>query len=147
MSFEREKARHGEATPKRAMRENTAGNAMVLSQEHFNLINKEGQGRIASLLGRGQEAALSQAELERITGLPRRTIRRMIEAERQALVPILSDENGYYMPDDEAEAARFISGMRRRAHEILNNARCVEKAIEQAQFTGNLFDQGETACK
>ena len=84
--------------------------------------------------------ALSQAELERITGLPRRTIRKMIEAERQDLIPILSDETGYFMPDDEAEAARFISGMRRRAHEILNNARCVEKAVERAQFTGNLFE-------
>lgn len=139
--------RHGEATPQRAERDNTTDNAVILPQEHFTRIRHAGQGRIEALLGRGQEAALSQAELERITGLPRRTIRRMIEAERQALVPILSDENGYYMPDDEAEAARFISGMRRRAHEILNNARCVERAIEQAQFAGNLFDQGEAVCK
>lgn len=138
--YENEEARYGEATPQRAERDNTTDNAVILPQEHFTRIRPAGQGRIEALLGRGQEAALSQAELERITGLPRRTIRRMIEAERRDLIPILSDDCGYFLPKYIEEAAYFITSMRRRANEILNTAKCVEKAIEQAQFTDNLFD-------
>lgn len=138
--YEHEETRHGEATPQRAERDNTTDNAVILPQEHFTRIRHAGQGRIEALLGRGQEAALSQAELERITGLPRRTIRRMIEEERRNLIPILSDDSGYYMPKYISEAAYFVTSMRRRANEILNTAQCVEKAIEQAQFMDNLFD-------
>lgn len=88
-----------------------------------------GRGTIASLLGRGSGAALSRRELEKLTGLDGRTVRRIIETERRSGIPVLSDcREGYYLPADELERAAFVASMRRRAEEILRTAAAVEAA-------------------
>lgn len=88
-----------------------------------------GRGTIASLLGRGSGAALSRQELEALTGMDGRTVRRLIEFERRSGTPILSDcSAGYYLPADEREADTFVRSMRRRAEEILRTASAVEAA-------------------
>ena len=87
------------------------------------------RGVIARLLGRGSEAALTRRELEALTGMDGRTVRRIIETGRRSGIPILSDcREGYYLPADERETAAFVRSMRARAAEIWRTAAAVEAA-------------------
>ena len=87
-----------------------------------------GKALVSSFLLSGRENAIPRRELERLTGLDGRTVRLMIERERRAGTPVLSDSsNGYYLPADYAERAAFVRSMRRRALEILKTARAVEE--------------------
>lgn len=87
------------------------------------------RGTIASLLGRGSGAALSRQELEKLTGMDGRTVRRLIETERRSGTAILSDNHsGYFLPEDERETAAFVRSMRARAAEIWRTAAAVEAA-------------------
>ncbi len=73
------------------------------------------------------ENGLLLRELEAVTGMNRREIRRQIQQERLCGVPILSDcTYGYFLASSEEETARFTRSMRRRAKEILRVARAVE---------------------
>lgn len=84
-------------------------------------------GTISELLLYGRENAIPRRELERLTGLDGRTVRLMIEAERQAGTPILSDcSTGYYLPGNEREWAEFVCFMQRRTGEIMRTAQAIE---------------------
>lgn len=84
---------------------------------------------IAALLNPGQAHAVTLRDLESMTGLDGRTVRRMIAAERRAGAAILSDnESGYYLPASEEEKARFVRSMRHRAGEIMRAADAVERS-------------------
>lgn len=86
--------------------------------------------RVADLLSHGQDTTITRHDLENMTGLDGRTLRGVIQQARLNGTPILSDcRHGYYLPDDEVEAERFVKSMRRRASEILKVARAVEKAM------------------
>ena len=53
----------------------------------------------------------------------------MIQAEQLRGIPILSNnQDGYFLPGDEAERADFVRSMRHRADEIHRVAEAVEKA-------------------
>ncbi len=87
------------------------------------------EGPISSLLSPGQENAVPLKHLETITGWDNRTIRRIIEDERRAGVPILPDNvTGYFTAASDEEKARFVSSMRHRAAEILKTAAAIERA-------------------
>lgn len=83
---------------------------------------------IADYLQRGRNNAIPLHWLEKQTGTPSRTIRRMIAKERLAGVPILSDANcrGYWLADSESEKVQFVRQMRSRAKEINRAADAVE---------------------
>ena len=84
---------------------------------------------IADYLGRGQQNAISLRRLSAMIGENPRSVRKEIEVERRRGVPVLSDNlNGYFLPENEAEARRFVKSMRGRAHEILTTAAAVEAA-------------------
>lgn len=84
---------------------------------------------IADYLACGHENAKGLRELMRITGMNNRTVRRMIELERRAGCPILSDNiNGYYLPESEEEVERCVLSMRHRAQEICRTADAIERA-------------------
>lgn len=84
-------------------------------------------GIVSELLLHGQENAIPRRELESLTGWSGRMVRLMIEKERRAGIPILSDSaNGYYLPGNSAERAQFVRSMRNRAAEILRTAQAVE---------------------
>ena len=90
----------------------------------------DGSGRqgICRFLSCGQGNALLRRELEKITGLSGRDIRLIVEAERRAGVPILSDSrHGFFLPASDDEVRRFLRSMRHRAHEILTTAAAVER--------------------
>ena len=71
---------------------------------------------------------LTLRELEALTGLDGRTIRRMIELERRDGVPIVSDcKRGYWIGNSD-EVQHFVRSMRRRAAEIVKTAEAIEDA-------------------
>lgn len=85
-------------------------------------------GIVSELLLHGQQNAIPRRELESLTGWSGRMVRLMIEKERRAGIPILSDNaNGYYLPGNSAERAQFVRSMRNRAAEILKTAAAVEE--------------------
>ena len=97
----------------------------------FNFITAApaGQGKIASLLGTGQGAALTIKDLCRITGCDNRTVRLAIQRERLEGMPICSDNaNGYYLPANDAERAACVRSLRHRASEISRVASALERA-------------------
>ena len=88
-----------------------------------------GQPKIAVLLSMGRENATPLRHLERLTALPGRDVRRRIELERRAGVPILSDnQKGYFLPDNPEEQSECVRSLRHRADEILKTAQAIEKA-------------------
>ena len=87
---------------------------------------------IADYLGRGQRNAIPLRRLSAMIGENPRSVRKEIEVERRRGVPVLSDNlNGYFLPENEAEARRFVKSMRGRAHEILTTAAAVEAAYAE----------------
>lgn len=137
-----EKTRSDATTPERA----EAGNADGLSPAS-NCTTKG--GGIASLLLEGPENALTLRNLERLTALDGRTIRRQIEAERRRGTPILSDcKNGYYLPACDYDRQRFVGQMRGRAREILKTARAVEQGgTNLDQLTIEALENSGAGCE
>ena len=82
---------------------------------------------IHDLLHTGAENGVTLRDLENLTKQDSRAIRKQIEAERRAGVPILADsKNGYFLPGTEGEKARCVKQMRGRAREILRTAEAIE---------------------
>lgn len=70
------------------------------------------------------------------TGSPdgprRRTVRLMIEHERRAGVPVLSDNSkGYFLPETDQETVACVRSLRHRAGEILRTAAALERTVPQ----------------
>lgn len=79
---------------------------------------KNAQG-ISSLLLRGEVNALPLAELERLTGLDRREIRRRIQRERGAGACIcINNRDGYFLAETVTERDACVRSMRHRAAEV-----------------------------
>ena len=79
----------------------------------------------------GADHALPLRQLEQMTGLPGRDLRRRIEAARIAGEPILSDGNGYFLAENQHEVTQFVTSMNRRAKRIQAVAAAVERiAVE-----------------
>ena len=90
------------------------------------------QGAISRLLLHGQANALPRRELEALTGLDGRTVRLMIEQERRAGVPVLSNcTGGYYLPGNDQETVACVRSLRHRAGEILRTAAAIERTVPQ----------------
>lgn len=124
-------ARAGVAAPERAEAGKTFGSTSPIY--NYRPVEAHSQLSISEFLGRGQDAAITRRDLERLTGLDGRTIRIVIERERRRGVPILSScnsrKNGYFLASNEMETAQFVQSMRRRAHEIIKTANAVEGGV------------------
>ena len=86
------------------------------------------QMRIADLLLKGSENALSLRHIKQLVNLPGRETRKQIQLEREQHIPIVSDHNGYDLAETERERDRFVRGMKRRAAEIVKVAEAVGEA-------------------
>lgn len=92
------------------------------------------QGFIADLLSAGGGNAVPLSHLIMLTGWDARDVRRQIERERRAGVPICADnKTGYFLPTCELERDRCVQSMRHRAEEIQVTAECIA--------AGKLFDE------
>ena len=88
---------------------------------------RSASGIVVELLSYGQQNAIPRRELESLTGWSGRMVRLMIEKERRAGIPILTDNaNGYFLAENPAELEQFVQSMRNRAAEILKTAQAVE---------------------
>lgn len=127
-STKRKKALSMTAITERAIGTAACSRAAI-SHLDFNTAVVDRQATIADLLCKGQQNAVPLRDLCSLTGLDGRTVRNRISAERMRGVPILSDNaNGYFLPSNTEEKARFVRSMRHRAQEILRAADAVEKA-------------------
>lgn len=86
--------------------------------------------RVSDFLLRGRANAMPMRHLRDLLHIPPRKVRLMIRRERLEGVPILESshplDGGYFLPGDEAEQARCIQEMRRRAAEIIETADAIE---------------------
>ena len=84
---------------------------------------------IYRLLRQGADNATPRRRLANLTGLRERDLRRLIEKERRAGIPILSnDRDGYYLPANAGEVKRFLESMYRRADSIRQTADAIRNA-------------------
>ena len=126
-----ENARDGEATPRRAKERAKAGELCggYVPASDNTTPRGVGQVTISGFLSRGAVNAVTLRQLERVTGLDGRTVRRLIERERREGIPILSDcSDGYYLPICEMERDRCVQSLRHRAGEILRTADALARA-------------------
>lgn len=84
-------------------------------------------GPISRFLSEGQQNAVPLRALEGLVGESGRAVRLLIERERRAGVPILSDNRtGYFLPANDEERDRFVRSMLNRSREIERTAHAVE---------------------
>ena len=104
--------------------------ADTTSQNHCTADQERAQaGYISQFLLAGAGQGLHLRDLVKTTRLSEREVRQMIQAEQLRGIPILSNnQDGYFLPGDEAERADFVRSMRHRADEIHRVAEAVEKA-------------------
>lgn len=119
---EKEIARPAVGAAERTEGENAASNFRV----NCTAGNPARQLKISDFLGIGAETGLTIRDLERMTGKPGREIRREIQQERLAGVPILADNHsGYFLPRNELEKQLCVRSMFHRADEISRSASAI----------------------
>lgn len=100
---------------------------VLLPRQQSNTGPRQAQGAISALLLPGAGNAVPLRQLAAWTGLDEREVRRAIQRERLAGVPILADNRtGYFLPACEDERAGCVRSMRHRAGQILATADAIE---------------------
>lgn len=90
--------------------------------------------RIADLLHEGSANGLTLSDLERLTGLDGREIRRRINRERRDGTLIMADNiHGYFLPESGDDVRRFIRSMSRRAKEIAAISQAAEDVLIKSE--------------
>ena len=129
MREDKEGARFTVAIVKRATEPGANNHESPESHSNSTTAAKARQIQIKDFLLAGAENAVPRRHLRQLTGLSDRDLRRRIQEERLAGIPILSDNaSGYFLPSDEEEKQRFIRSMRSRSQEIQAVAAAVEGA-------------------
>lgn len=67
------------------------------------------------LLPRGANNAVPMTDLARVSGLSERGVRKSIEHMRRNGSVICSNDNGYYLPDNQLELRDYVNRMTKRA--------------------------------
>ena len=88
---------------------------------------------ILDRIGTGEKNAAPSGDLETVTGLPVRDVRRRIEALRRAGCVICSSERGYFFPASRSELLRFVMKERKRAGSIKQSLKSAERRLKQWQ--------------
>jgi transcriptional regulator with XRE-family HTH domain len=88
----------------------------------------------------GREKAITRRELETLTGLRDRDIRRRISAARRAGYPIIVPKSGsgYYFSNDPAEIEGFCRYTDSYAFNLLSTARAMRRFSESPQIEGQI---------
>jgi len=107
------------------------GTACETASSSVSYDNTAAAGRqiqIKDYLLHGAENAVPRRHLRQLTGISDRDLRRRIQLERLAGVPILSSTTagGYYLPSSVADLEHFVRSMQSRAKEIEAVASAVE---------------------
>lgn len=93
----------------------------------------QGGGRIWSLLGIGVDNAVSRSALADMLQLSERDIRRLVNRERRAGLPICSsvEHMGYYQPSTLGDIEMVERSMRRRASETVAVADALRRSLDE----------------
>lgn len=86
---------------------------------------------IIHALRKGQGNAIKCADLEELTQLDNREVRRCIEQLRRSGVVICSSDDGYFYPETRAELQEFIHKEAARAHSIEITLRSAERLFSE----------------
>lgn len=85
---------------------------------------------LLELLPKGAESALSAPEIQQMLGLPaRRDVNFLVHRLRVKGVVILSNNQGYFLPESKAEIHDFVKSMRSRTKAIKCATLSAEKAL------------------
>lgn len=88
------------------------------------------RGSIVDYIPQGRENKISRQSLTMCTGLPDRSVRRLISEARANGYPIVGDpEGGYYMAESEADVRLLLSELNSRIGKL---AKCVKAIREKA---------------
>lgn len=107
-----------------------------------------GQFKIASLLGHGEEAALTTADLLKLTGFrTARELQTQIAKERRSGATIFStcrNGGGYYLPgpQGEKEARQFIRTLESRARGTFVALQCARRYLGEVTGQTSLLSEG-----
>lgn len=106
----------------------------TLTKNNLNTHSGACRVRISDLLQRGSANGLTLSDLERLTGLEGREIRRRINRERRDVTLIMADNiHGYFLPESGDDVRRFIRSMSSRAKEIVAVCRAAEDALIKSE--------------
>ncbi len=87
-------------------------------------------GPIENYIPVGRENKISRESLRACTGLPDRSVRRLISDAREHGIPIVGDPTGgYYMAESEADVRLLMSELNSRIGKL---AKCVKAIREKA---------------
>lgn len=87
---------------------------------------------VSDYLQRGKQNAIPADRLQRMTGYKnKRKLTKQIERERIEGALILSNGNGYYLPENADEIDRYIKSMSRRAKSIFRVLKAARMAAGQ----------------
>lgn len=86
---------------------------------------------LMAAIGNGEGRAVRSKQLQALTGLSERELRKCIETLRREGVPIISSGKGYYLPVDLTELDRFIAKESKRAKSVLFTLREVKRYRRQ----------------
>lgn len=99
---------------------------------------------ICDNIATGRENATSSKHLQKISGLCERDLRKAIEQLRRSKVVILSNSNGYFYPETQAELRSFVKQEKSRALSILRTLMPAKKRLEEwelaSEFEGNIIN-------
>lgn len=74
---------------------------------------------ITDYIPKGRDNAISRADLVAYTGMPDRSVRRLISAARAAGHPIVGNpDGGYYMAETEADVRLLLNELRSRMKKL-----------------------------
>ena len=96
-----------------------------MSKEQFK------QDKILNLIGFGVDNAVHLSELESLTGLDNRDIRKRIEYLRRSGYVIAADRHGYYYPSTYNELSRYVRRTEKQAKSILLTLTTAKKRLKE----------------
>ena len=93
---------------------------------------------VLSHFRKGRENGIHLQELEKITRLDNRTLRKVIESIRRSGVCVCSDENGYYLPANADELERYIKRVNKTARSTFFTLQTARNELEKIQINKQL---------
>lgn len=122
------KSRPSVTAPGRQAETGTCDRASISTEQFTTRERVRQPGIIERLLSPGAGNALPLRHLVKLTGLPARQVRQLIQAERLHGTPILADNHsGYFLPGTPRDVEEFVCSMKHRAKEIIRAANAVQR--------------------
>ena len=104
---------------------------MQLTQEQQALLSNETYLRIFILLRHGENNAIQAEQIVAATSLKERTVRKYMEAMRDAELVVLSSDKGYFLPANAVEIRNHIKKTSAAAKSLFKSLRAAKKLLRE----------------